>query len=113
MSSDEEEYSGTILLHYKIARCPWRDDRATAIMRLLDALDRRYRSELGQGDLRGAKSRLRCLSELVSERTRGVPGLPRDAYDAAWLNTQRALQLRDLEIKEGTYDFSVPANIQM
>ncbi|EIW59185.1 uncharacterized protein TRAVEDRAFT_122814 [Trametes versicolor FP-101664 SS1] len=113
MSSDEEEYSGTILLHYRISSCPWRETRVTSIMRLLDALERRYRSDLGQGDLRGAKTRLRCLSEKVSKRTRGVPGLPRDAYDAAWLEGLRPLERRDLEVKEGVYDFSVPANIQM
>ncbi|KAI9059823.1 hypothetical protein FKP32DRAFT_1613968 [Trametes sanguinea] len=108
MSSDEGEYENNILQRYRIHNMPWRDPRVTSLMRLLDALRRRYRSEQGQGDLRGSKCRLRCLSDAQSERTRAVPGLPRDAYEANWLQEQHALAVRDLEIQDGLYDFSVP-----
>ncbi|KAI0822497.1 hypothetical protein BC628DRAFT_1327195 [Trametes gibbosa] len=112
MSSDEGEYVGEILLHYRIRRKPWRAAWVTQLLRLLDALSRRNRSTQGQGSLQGSRPRLRYISEDTSS-ARAVPRLPRIAYDPVWLAEQRALQVRDLQIREEAYDISVSYNVQL
>ncbi|KAI9063133.1 hypothetical protein FKP32DRAFT_1572235 [Trametes sanguinea] len=112
MSSDEGEFVGGVLHHYRISSKPWRSARITGLMRLLDALYRRYRSEEGQGSLQGARPHLRYLSEDVSS-TRPVPQLSRDAYDPTWLLGLRPLVRQDLRVQDSPYDFSVPEHIQM
>ncbi|KAI0363204.1 hypothetical protein BV20DRAFT_958765 [Pilatotrama ljubarskyi] len=106
MSSDEED-TGAPYTRYRIRRRVWRSTAATLFLRILDALHRRRRSRSGQGSRRGAPPRLRYASTDVSSESAPVRGLPRSAYDAAWLASRSALQLEELCIDEDhDYNFN-------
>ncbi|KAI0628161.1 hypothetical protein C8Q77DRAFT_1068583 [Trametes polyzona] len=107
MSSDEEnDVGGTLWKEYGVHRMPWRDKAVTHNLRVLDALRRRYRSEEGQGERRGARPRIRFLTDIPSKRTRAVPRLPRNAYDPQWLAGLNTLQRADLQHRQDNHDFS-------
>ena len=84
----------------------------TAFLRVLDALHRRWRSEDGQGSLRGAQPHFRYLTDEESTARRAVPGLPRNAYNATWLQDLGRVALADLNVQETIYDFSHTAHIE-
>ncbi|KAI9059345.1 hypothetical protein FKP32DRAFT_1579936 [Trametes sanguinea] len=105
MSSDEEDI-GAPYLRYRILRKPWRSEAVTSFLRVLDALHRWRRSRAAQGSIRGAPPRLRFMSTNVSENSRPVPGLPRNAYDDAWFNSRTAIQLEDLRANATAYNFT-------
>lgn len=113
MSSDEEEYVGGVLQHYRVSSLPWRYKLVTVLLRLLDALYRRYRSKIGQGSLHGARPHLRYLTDVISSNTRGVPGLPRNAYDPEWLDGLRPLQRQDLQVQDTVVDFAVDRSVKL
>ncbi len=105
MSSDEEE-DGAPFVRYRVIKKTWRDSRVTALLRLLDALHRRWRKK-GQAK-RGSRPRVRFLDDDGSDSTRpAVPQLPQNTYDAHWLSTLKSYTLQELAVESKDHDFSL------
>ncbi|KAJ8453541.1 hypothetical protein ONZ51_g13538 [Trametes cubensis] len=113
MSSDEGEYVNGILHHYRIFLKLWRHPQLVRLLRILDALYRRFRSSEGQGEARGNRPHLRYLSQDESANTLAVPGLPQNAYEPAWLAALRPLPRQDLQVDENDLDFSIDPEIEL
>lgn len=111
MSSDEGEGAPGFKKEYGVHKLPWRAESVTRNLRTLDALRRRFGGDEGQGEQRGAKVRPRFLTSTESTRTRGVPRLPRTAYNPEWLQSRNALQRQDLQMRDVDYDFSYDADV--
>ncbi|RPD67242.1 hypothetical protein L226DRAFT_452703 [Lentinus tigrinus ALCF2SS1-7] len=119
MSSDEEDFSNTVIKRYAQIPKLWRHVNLTDLFRFLDALHRWWRSSVGQGPSHGQFPRNRFLppdsenaATNVSTRL-PVQGLPAGAYDMEWLEKNlTATQRQDLRIQQVAYDFSIPQSLQ-
>ena len=87
MSSDEERIVG---LHpqYDIIEPVWRADIVTAWLRIFDALYSQARLRGLLGNQHGSAPRMRVSSGKQSTSRKFVPGLPRNAYDDVWFESQ-------------------------
>jgi len=88
MSSDEERTVGQYT-QYEVIEPVWRSDVVTAWLRIFDALSSRARRVDGVfGDQRGSAPRMRISNAKRSVSGKFVSGLPRNAYDDEWFNSQ-------------------------
>ena len=108
MSSDEEE-EGAPFRRYRVFVKPWRSSSVTQLLRILDALHRRYRQRAGAGTKRGSPPRLRYLC-VHKSTSKAVEKLPINAYDGTWYNSLKGLKKDDIAPKD-PYDFTVDQNV--
>lgn len=72
---------------YDILEPVWRSTAVTAWLRIFDALYMRARTNGLYGDQRGSACRAR-VGSVKRGTSKFVPGLPINAYDNEWLNSQ-------------------------
>ena len=87
MSSDEEQVVGQYT-QYHVIEPVWRSERVKVWLQIFDALHARARRAGVYGDQRGSGPHVRIHGLKTSMSGKFVPGLPRNAYDDAWLSTQ-------------------------
>ncbi|KAH9911725.1 uncharacterized protein BXZ73DRAFT_56802, partial [Epithele typhae] len=111
MSSDEEQASDG-RAHppgrpYGIHVVQWRSAKLTAVLRLLDALDRKDREKINAG---GSQIRGRFMTDKIG-RTPPVKGLPRWAYDEAWLAGLSSGERPRLRMTDEPFEFVIPPHL--
>lgn len=87
MSSDEEQNVGSHT-QYSIIQPVWRADMVTVSLRILDALYLKARIQGLLGNKHSSAPRTRVSSGKQSTSGKFVPGLPRNAYDDTWFESQ-------------------------
>ena len=87
MSSDEERTTGQYT-QYDVVEPAWRSDLVTTWLRIFDALHSEARRSGVFGNQRGSAPHMRLSNGKISTSGKFIPGLPRNAYDDAWFNTQ-------------------------
>ena len=114
MSSDEEDCSDPARTRLKILKKRWRSSSVTSLMRIADALHRRWRSTQGDGPLRGAQPLDRYLSDEFSASggpvavlPRPVAGLPRNAYEDRWLTSLSTVRQSEINAIDVALDFTI------
>ncbi|KAI0710494.1 hypothetical protein C8Q76DRAFT_623967, partial [Earliella scabrosa] len=106
MSGDEREGPKTAFPHiYRIIVSSWQSQE---LRNFLWALDTMYRQDFGTRGLGGNPPRQRVLREGTEEEDGVAPiGLWRNCYNPAWLKKQPPHIIRELEIVDEDYDFSL------
>lgn len=87
MSSDEERIVGHHT-QYEIIDPAWRSDVVTAWLRIFDALYLHGKRTGMYGNQHSSTPRMRVSSGKQSTSGKFVAGLPRNAYDDTWFDSQ-------------------------
>lgn len=103
MSGDESDrgsrLSSSSTKNYFILRPEWRSQEVSRWLRVMDLvhLDRRFAAD---GRMtRGKLARYRLPSNKVDQTASPVPMLPKNFYDADWLSSLSAKEMRRLDIQ--------------
>lgn len=107
MSSDEED-EGAPFVRYRVVKKTWRHVRVTKLLRLLDALHRRWRKK-GRAK-RGSRPRVRFLDEDLHSTRTAVSRLPKNAYDEHWLSTLKTHRREELAVDKD-HDFTIDISV--
>jgi len=93
MSSDESDDESGPSARCYIHELPSRAAIVTPWLRLYDSLHIKTRQSGYPGAKRGAYAHIRIATHIKSKRDTFVAGLPKNAYDQAWLEKQPALEV--------------------
>ena len=104
MSSDESSVENDIV-HYRVVKKRWRNEKVTSWLRAFDAMYRKKRVSATNRRSRGAAVHAREVTNNFDDSRAAVPHLPRSAYDETWLHTLQAVDLEDLCVREEPYLF--------
>jgi hypothetical protein len=108
MSGDESDHSGGHR-RYVVRKLRWRSEAITSVLRVLDALALVTHWTSDGRPRPGKFPHIRIDSDRVEERD-PVHNLPRNFYQADWLNTLDKHELRELNMGK-SIDLEVPDRI--
>ena len=111
MSSDEEDQFRGIR-RYRVLPKSWRAPELQPWLRVFDAVHRKKRVAPFEPG-RGANPRLRFAAgtEVPRQVRNVVKGLPKAAYNPAWLATLSVLERKRLKVREEEADFTHSAEM--
>lgn len=104
MSSDESSVENDIV-HYRVVKKRWRNEKVTSWLRAFDAMYRKKRVSATNRRSRGAAVHAREVTNTFDDSRAAVPHLPRSAYDEIWLQALQAVDLEDLCVRDEPYVF--------
>ncbi|KIK12477.1 hypothetical protein PISMIDRAFT_120825, partial [Pisolithus microcarpus 441] len=108
MSSDESEDESTRTISYPQVYPAWRSHQLASLLWSVDDVATSNVSvQIGKCKKSGTQLRVRPHSDKVNEEAATPPGLPRNCYDAAWLEKLNQRQRRELRVQDGDYNFTM------
>ncbi|KAI6160179.1 hypothetical protein EDD17DRAFT_1485303, partial [Pisolithus thermaeus] len=108
MSSDESEDKSTRTISYLRVYPAWRSRQLASLLWSVDDVATSNVSvQIGKRKKSGTQLRVRPHSDKVNEEAATPPGLPRNCYDAAWLEKLNQRQRRELRVQDGDYNFTM------
>ena len=108
MSSDESDYGGREVVYGRILP-EWRSQELQDFLwRLDDVQDEVSKRPVGNRRHGPQRGRRRLRTNLkINKASTAPPNLPRNCYRPSWLKVLRTYQLRQLNIVDDNYDFSI------
>lgn len=107
MSSDESEDENTRTISYPRVYPAWRSGQLAALLwKVDDVAATNVSVQIGKRKKSGTQLRVRPHSDKVNAEAAAPPGLPRNCYDAAWLEKLSQRQRRELRVQDEEYNFT-------